>query len=397
MKSPKLLAVALCAGCAGPADAPGETAAPAAAAPAAAAAEPADDGSYLARIDPLGGQWLVRRIGDSDLMRFEAWVTFSGGGFLNHGAGCGGGHPAFYRLEGERLDIVRREPVRIGRCGSVRGAAESERALAAFLDRATRWHKPDAGTLVLSASDGTTALLTRPEEPHPELAGRWIIESIGGEPLVTEVRPPVLTIAMGTIGAHADCNSMGAPISVPAPGRLSVTEPIVATEIGCAAEDQAEDDRIAGAMAAATGYRLDGDRLLLSGGPVMVLRRPPAPDRRLAGVYEHCGNTLPGANHDGPVTLEIDGRTMRDNAGCSATYTASGPELSLRLSDGPACADPSPPHVPGEPIAVGGDISPLAVARPDGYAFTEAGQLVLRTRRGLLTLCRRGAPRPIGG
>ncbi len=70
---------------------------------------PEDDGTYLGRIDPLGGQWRVSRIGQTDLSPFEAYVTFSAGGFLNHGAGCRGGYPAFYRLLGGRITITPRE------------------------------------------------------------------------------------------------------------------------------------------------------------------------------------------------------------------------------------------------------------------------------------------------
>jgi hypothetical protein len=36
------------------------------------------------------------------------------------------------------------------------------------------------------------------------------------------------------------------------------------------------------------------------------------------------------------------------------------------------------------------------VLRPDGFAFTEEGVLVLRTHRGLLTMCRKGQPKPFG-
>ena len=69
-------------------------------------------------------------------------------------------------------------------------SAASERRLAAFLDQLAGWQRPDDRTLILTAKDGTRATLTRPVEPHPEIAGRWIIESIGGKPLVTERRPP---------------------------------------------------------------------------------------------------------------------------------------------------------------------------------------------------------------
>ena len=99
------------------------------------------------------------------------------------------------------------------------------------------------------------------------------------------------------------------------------------------------------------------------------------PDRRLARKYQSCDNTLLGGYHEGPITLAIDEDMIRDNAGCTARYSANGPELA---------------HV-------GGAISTLAVTRPDGFAFNDEGRLVLRTNRGLLTMCRKGSPPPFGG
>ena len=369
--------------------------------PAASPGSAIDDGTFLERIDPLGGQWSVERIGNEDFGRFNGWINFSAGGFLNHGAGCSGGYPAFYRLDGQSIAITRREPIQVGKCAGADPAsraesAASERRLAQFLDQLAHWQRPDRRTLVLTARDGTRALLSRPVEPHPEIAGRWLIETIGGRPLITERRPPTLTIRMGSIGVVADCNSMGAEFTVPAPGRIAVSDSIVGTQIGCPPEDLAEDALMTRAIASATGYRLDNDRLIFSGGPGMVVRRPPPPDRRLAGEYKSCGNTLLGGYHEGPITLAIDQRTMRDNAGCVAEYRAVGPELTLRLADGPACSAKPTPFIPGEPVSVGGAISTLAVTQPDGFGFTDEGQLILRTHRGLLTMCRVGAPPPFG-
>jgi heat shock protein HslJ len=386
-----VLCLAISTACAPAVDASAKTEAP-----TGSVAGTADDGTYLAQIDPLGGNWRVQSIGKANLAPFDAYVLFSEGGFLNHGAGCRGGHPAFYRLEGGRISIVRREKVRIGKCGSNPGAAESERRLASFLDQVSLWQRSGALTLILTARDGSVARLTRPVEPHPQLAGRWIIGTIAGKGFSTEKRTPVLSFSLNGVAAHADCNRMSASFTVPAPGRLAVSGPMMSTLIGCSPEDQAEDSLIARAISSATAYRFDGDQLIVSGGPGMVLRRPPRPDRRLTGKYEHCGNTMLGASHEGPVTLTIDQRTMRDNAGCIASYRRQGPNLALQFTGGPACAAPSPVYVPGEPVAIGGTISPLAVTRPDGFAFNEEGQLVLRTRRGLLTMCRYGGPRPFG-
>lgn len=208
---------------------------------------PEDDGTYLGRIDPLGGQWRVEHIGESDFSRFDAWVNFNAGGFLNHGAGCRGSSPAFYRLDGAQITITRLEPIQTGKCAGTRQladgtaearitAAESEGLLASFLDQLVGWGR-QGDTLILTARDGTRATLTRPVDPHPELAGRWLIESIGGEPLITERRPATLRIGMGHIGAHADCNSIGGTFAIPAPGRISITGPLVGTQMGCAPED----------------------------------------------------------------------------------------------------------------------------------------------------------------
>jgi hypothetical protein len=87
---------------------------------------------------------------------------------------------------------------------------------------------------------------------------------------------------------------------------------------------------------------------------------------------------------------------MRDSAGCVADYTAEGPRLSLRLHGGPACAPKATPYVPREPVGIGGAISSLAVAPPTGFAFDKNGILILRTHRGHLAMCRKGAPKPFG-
>jgi heat shock protein HslJ len=392
------LAAALATAACEPADAPPLPPAPIAQVRAAGAV---DDGSFLGQIDPLGGQWQVESIGGENFRRFKPWVNFSAGGFLNHGAGCSGGFPAFYRLEGQRLAIVRREAVRTGKCASATAqgraaAAASERKLADFLDNVAAWVRPDEQTLLLSAKDGMRARLTRPIEPNPDLAGRWIIETIGGQRLVTERRPPTLAISMGSIGAYADCNSGGAPFTLPAPGRIAVTAPVVSTAIGCPPEDAAEDALMIQAITTAKAYRIAGERLILSGGPGLVARRPPPPNRQLAGEYRACGNTLLGGYHDGPITLAIEGRTVRDNAGCTAEYAADGPRLTLKLADSAACAPKPQPYVAGEPVPVGGAISTLAVTRPDGFGFDDHGRLILRTGRGLLTMCRKGSPPPFG-
>jgi hypothetical protein len=195
----------------------------AAAAPSATPASAVDDGTFLQRIDPLGGQWQVVTIDGEDFQRFKPWVNFSAGGFLNHGAGCSGGYPAFYRLDGQRIAIVRREEIHVGKCAAATpatraAAAASERRLTTFLDQAAAWDRPDDRTLTLTSKDGTRAVLSRPVEPHPDLGGRWIIEAIGGEPLVTERRPPTLFISMGVDRRCCRLQQYGRPLHDPCAG-----------------------------------------------------------------------------------------------------------------------------------------------------------------------------------
>ncbi|WP_296818708.1 META domain-containing protein [Brevundimonas sp.] len=397
MKRPISLCALACA-CSAPVAPPPRAPSPDPSSPVPAVA--ADDGTYLDRIDPLGGQWRLQRLGSEDFAPFEAWVSFTSGGFLNHGAGCGGGYPAFYRLDGRRVTLTRIEAIRTGHCQDFNGpnrtaALDSERRLAAFLDGLQTWSRPDDRTLVLLGQGGVEAILTAPIEPNPDLAGRWRIETIGGEPLVTERRPPTLSFAMAGVGAYADCNSFGATYSVPSSGRLQVEGPVVSTAIGCPPEDAAEDEAMARAITGATGYRVEADRLTLTGGPGLVARRYPEPDRRLPGEYEACGNTLLGAYHEGPVTLDFRADTVTDQSGCRAAYTADGPNLTLRL-DRQTCSGEQTPFIPGQPDSVGGDISLLATAPPDAFAFDSEGRLVLRTPRGLLGMCRKGDPPPFG-
>lgn len=390
-----ILSLAVLAAC----SAPVETPIPNPASPASTSV-PTDDGTYLSRVDPLGGQWKVTRVGAEDFTAFEAWVNFSEGGFLNHGAGCSGGYPAFYRLDDDQITLTRIEPVRTGRCEGFTGPTRtdsiaSEHRLAAYLDQLTNWARPDMRTLVLTGRDGVTAVLTRPVEPHPELAGRWLIESIAGQPLVTETRPPILTVALSGISAHGDCNSFGTTFAVPATGRLAIGGPVVSTAMGCLPEDAAEDQLMAQAITGAIGYQIEGDRLTLTGGLGLSARRPAQPDRRLTGEYTSCGNTLLGGYHEGPVTLTISEHVMQDNSGCRAEYTARGSRLEI-TPDPATCTGQSTPFEPGQPVGIGGNISTLTTVPPEAFAFDDQGRLILRTHRGLLGMCRVGTPPMFG-
>jgi len=99
-----------------------------------------------------------------------------------------------------------------------------------------------------------------------------------------------------------------------------------------------------------------------------------------------CNNsTLPDLSHDGEVWLEFGAGTVRDQAGCVASYETAGATLRLLLGEAPACRTAALPRRGAAEI--GGPRSALAQFRPDGFAWDEEGRLRLRTHRGLLALC----------
>jgi heat shock protein HslJ len=227
--------------------------------------------------------------------------------------------------------------------------------------------------LVLISSDGAEAVLRQPGKPHPELAGRWIVETVGGEAISTERRPAVLSIRMNSIGIQADCTSFGGAVSISGPASIRLLGPMGGTAIGCNPEDAAEDDLLAKALASMRSYRLIGDRLELSGDPGLVARRPNRLLMALEGNYEVCGNTLRGVHQQGPITLTVRDGTIRDAAGCTAMWSADGSRLMVEKGADPACERAPASVSQRSTVAIGGDVSTLAVAPPDGYAFDPEG------------------------
>lgn len=340
----------------------------------------------LAQIDPLGGTWLVRRVGEVPFPADRGIVTFSGGGFLTHEAGCGGGHPAFYQARpGGSLEIRRREAVRIGKCEAPL-SAEHERHLASFLDRAVRWERT-GGQLTLTDSAGRVAVMERPVDPVPALAGRWNVVSIGGRSW-DGPEPAMVQFAPGWMSGNAGCNTGGAVWGSPDAGRITVGS-FASTQMGCDPVLMQSDAELFGALSGVSGYRTGADgRMILTGRQEMVLERPPMPSARLEGQYQGCGNTLVGM-YGGELTMDFNRETVIDQAGCRAAYSVDGTALALDLDDRPACSIPQIDRWDEGRDYAGRDVSTLALLRPDALAFDETGRLVMRAADGrTLTLCR---------
>lgn len=222
--------------------------------------------------DKLFGQWEVERIDGIAFPKQQGIVNFQSEEFFSHEGGCGGGHPAFFEAGKDgSFRTWRREAVIIGKCQGPR-AAELERLLADFIDRADGWVMPWDDRLILRSASGSLAYLKRPVGPVPELEGKWRVVAIDGRAWEGPGTASV-TVSYNWFGAGGPCNGGGAGWSSPGPGRIRL-DSFVSTEMLCEPEKMAADSRIFGAVSAASGYRvISSDRVELTGGRTVLLER----------------------------------------------------------------------------------------------------------------------------
>ncbi len=159
------------------------------------------------------------------------------------------------------------------------------------------------------------------------LAGRvFLSQAVIGHTLVpgTRIR---LSFDDGQVGAHAGCNSLGAPYQV-VDGRLVVRGGMTMTEMGCDPLRHAQDEWLGAFLRSGPGVDLDGDTLTLTsaGATLSLLDRVAAdPDRPLVGTRWRVDTVIRGdaassVPEAGPVTLEFnaDGTLAATSAGCTS-------------------------------------------------------------------------------
>lgn len=346
-------------------------------------------------VDPLGGPWRPVRIGDVSVpAAAEVRAFFHAGVDYNMRAGCRG-FGGTYSLDGSRIRTRQREPLNTSRC---RGAAtvRLETALADFMAQASTYALLPGETLQITARDGRVAVFHRPTPTIPALYGRWEVERIGGD-VIAPGRQVRVDFGEDSVSAVASCNQMSARFR-PTKSGFAVDEDGSQTLIGCGTEREAFDRRLFGAVQKVGRYvAMPGDRVRLEGrGELLVLRRRAAKLPTLSGTYRACGSTLPGIGYDGIPAVTFTNSTVRDSAGCAGTYSTRGAQLEIKRAGSKACAAPPAPLDRDVGVGVGDQGSVLALLRPDAYAFDQEGMLRLRTRRGVLDLCRDGASRPFG-
>jgi heat shock protein HslJ len=201
----------------------------------------------------------------------EARLVFGGGEYSTQ-AGCGN-FGGFYSVEGPRIRVRPRDPVRTGKCSS-RAAARLEAALAGFVAQASLYTFLPDGSLRIIARDGRFGLFRRPPHAVPALAGPWLVEGIGGDPIAWSRRAQLL-FEEERVSASAECNHYGARVR-PAGSGFLVTGG-AATEMACDPERMAFDARLFAAVAKARRWaKLPGGRVRLEGtGEPLLLTRPP--------------------------------------------------------------------------------------------------------------------------
>ena len=229
------------------------------------------------------GRWFVDSVDDLEFPKPEtglrAFVDFDESGFLSHVASCGGGYPAFFTLDGQAIEVTRREAVIYAKCDSPAGERR-ERALTAALDAAASWQL-DGERLAITASDGSVIRLARPTEPIPELGGEWVVVSIGGKPFDDGPTARV-TLTRGFMGGTGGCNHLSTQYDATRTGDFRMTGMLTTTQMACDTVLMQRDGALFGALGSATGWlaRPDGG-LTLTGPQDIVLRRPEGRENQL--------------------------------------------------------------------------------------------------------------------
>jgi heat shock protein HslJ len=220
-----------------------------------------------------------------------------------------------------------------------------------------------------------------------EFVSSAITEDGQPRPLVDGTQVTLQFRHLGLI-ARAGCNTLDGPIIVE-PDHLIIGE-LATTEMACDPERQAQDEWLAGLLAADPDYTVDGDTLRIeSGNTVIELtdREAADPDRPLEGTRWQLdgivdGDAVSSVPAGGGATLVFaDGRVSFEIEGCNqgggdVTITDASIELGPLQTTLMGCAPPASDVEVAVTSVLAGDIT---------YAV-EAGTLTLThpSGRGLV-------------
>lgn len=171
------------------------------------------------------------------------------------------------------------------------------------------------------------------------------------QPLVTGTKIR-LTFSGGNVSAAGGCNTMSGSYGVTG-GKLVVGE-LATTEIGCAADLQAQDMWLSNLLVAGPQLTLDGSNLVLTSGTTVVAlldREAAEPDQPLVGITWGLTTIIDGdiassvpAGVSATILFTADGKVQFDS-GCNAgggNYTVDGDSLHFAqiVTTTMACPDP---------------------------------------------------------
>lgn len=207
-----------------------------------------------------------------------------------------------------------------------------------------------AAAFLLSACGAGTGVVAAPEDSQgEEMRGRTFLSTevtTGGKPrqLVDGTRVRLAFTEDGRLVADAGCNSMQGTVDL-GEGTIAVDN-LAATEIGCHQALHEQDAWLAELLARRPTWRLEGDRLVVSGGGTTLTlldRRIADPDRPLVGTLwivdtlidgEVASSTVSTVGADTPdATLQIvEEGAVLGSTGCNqfrGSATVSGSTITF--------------------------------------------------------------------
>lgn len=293
-----------------------------------------------------------------------------------------GAYHAPYRAQGDSLRIE--APFELERIVSDDPAVQDPltdraRALADALARTQR-HALDGRTLAfLDAQGDTLATFAAdvPRTPAPFAGAEWVLDTVGGAPVVPGTRPRILfssdPIGPGItgydaepsdpydqVGGHSGCNEFGTGYRVTSRDdglyELAFSGPPLSTLIGCRPAVAEQERAVQGVFYGRARIQHEGDRLALldsTGAEYMVFHRhvPYATDRTalMTGRWRFDSAPMPPGMEqnvpDGPMpVLAFEDSAVTARIGCRTdrgTYTLDGDDYRAEWteSNDSACSE----------------------------------------------------------
>ncbi len=273
-------------------------------------------------------------------------ADFTEDGLVTGSAGCNG-YSGSYTVSGTTIEIASIASTLMA-CTEPPGVMDQESRYLDLLGAAAAF-RIEGDRLTLLDANGT-AILTYEKAAAPEtvpLEGpTWELLSYsdGNASMVSVIAGTTVTAAFenGSVGGSAGCNSYGGEYT--ADGSALTVGTIFRTEMYCLepAGVMDQEDRYLELLGAATGYRIEGDRLTITdagGNAALVFRALPKPEAlpltnttwtltTIGGPGETVSSVIAGTE----ITAVFENDSVGGSAGCNTyggDYTVDGSRLTV--------------------------------------------------------------------